>query len=171
MKKYCQQVTNLAKDFDKWCNETQLRAPEFQASLGLSSEKLSALIETMEKNPNLVQQIIDTYHLERFYSYLLDFQASCQKDIRANKFVRHFISRRLRGGVERLSLAMQYEMLLFFNTFDSLFEGKIRSDPKFKKKFRVHTIDFIKDEEGHNLWRDKFGTDVREFVLKIQRFT
>lgn len=163
MKAYQRKVKSVLSDFEQWCEEHNLKVPEFKASISLVNAKLEAIISTVEDNPGILTQVIDTFHLERFYSYVLDFHTTCMKDLKAGKFVRHFMSRRLRGGMERLSLSMQYELVLFFNTIDSLFGGIIRNDPKNKKKFREHTVDFIKDQPGQEMWCNKYGVDVRYF--------
>jgi hypothetical protein len=118
MKTYLEKVQSVEKDFEGWCTEAKESLPEFRASLGLVKDKLQAIIENLLQSPNVVFQIIDTYHLERFFSFVLDFHSSMIKNVRANVFNRHFTNRRLRGGIERLSLSMQYEMFVFFSAID-----------------------------------------------------
>jgi hypothetical protein len=118
MKSYLEKIQSVEKDFDGWCKEANEALPEFRASIGLVKEKLIAIIETVSQSPDSILQIIDTYHLERFYSYVLDFHSSMIKNVTAGAFNRHFTNRRLRGGLERLSLSMQYEMFVFFSALD-----------------------------------------------------
>jgi len=158
MKDYMATTKKLSTEFKATCHEKGLQLLEFQASIGLAAAILEALIDAISTHQRL--EVIDTYHLERFYSYLIDFSANCAKDIRDNNFVRHFASRRFRGGVERLSLAMQYELLLFFSGFDTSFQALIRSDRKNLQSFAAHTTNFIDDPEGRQFWEKQFGTDV-----------
>jgi hypothetical protein len=145
---------NNCKDFS-W-NDNR----EFESSLRLIELKLGVVKEIIEKQAPA--QVIDTYHLERFYSYASSFHDALVQAESKGRLARYFESSRLSASMEKLTLSMQYELNLFFDAIDDLYGGTVKNNPKNKQILAQRTYGCIQDKDGAVMWRDKFGIDVRQ---------
>lgn len=135
---------------------------EFDISLKLIEFKLSMIKEVLEKQGP--PQVIDTYHLERFFSYASNFHDALVQAHSKGRLLRYFESPRLSASLEKLTLSMHYELNLFFDYIDEMFGGSIKSNPKNKQTLIQFTFGYIQDKDAQAMWRDKFGLDVCVFV-------
>jgi hypothetical protein len=142
---------NNCKDF-AWTDNR-----EFESSLRLIEFKLGVVKEIIEKQAPA--QVIDTYHLERFYSYASSFHDALVQAESKGRLARYFESSRLSASMEKLTLSMQYELNLFFDAVDDLYSGTVKNNPKNKQVLAQRTYGCIQDKDGAVMWRDKFGID------------
>lgn len=141
-----------------------LQSHGWKVGLNFLINKLSAMVLAVESRFENLSSIIDSHHLDRFFSYLLDFHTSVIKTCGEKRFVRSMTSFKLRSVYERMYLSMHYELNLFFTTLDILMPGVFRQD----NTMRTCTTELILGEDAKNFWRLTFGE--HSFIGCIRSF-
>lgn len=168
MDKYISKLNIISEDFTSFYQSENLNnLVDFKTSLLLLDAKLKFLKDYLINNlSNNLTTILDTYHLERFFGYLLDFHTNIILSHQRNHFQRHFSSSKLKSPYERLSYAMQYELNLFFSVVNVLSGGSLSFNPCTSLK--VFTIDVISGREYQDFWKHTYG--VHSFIGCIRAF-
>jgi hypothetical protein len=121
-------VCDLLTEFEE---EYNVGIKEFETNLGLLRAKAQHVIDFIDVKE--ICQVIDTHHLERFYTSIIDFHDMLLRGKSRDNLDRHFRSHRLRGSLERLSLSMQYEFGLFCDYMNSLTNGNMFKTSTYKR--------------------------------------
>lgn len=150
-------------------NESEVPSSSLKVGFSLLEKKLEAILDICRAKINDIPCIIDTHHLDRFFSYLLDFHTGIIKVCQEKRFARSMSSFKLRGVYEKIYLSMHYELNLFFGSLDTVVSGALKDI----KSLRAYTIDMIEGEDAKNFWRLSFGEHsfIGSFSLFTETFT
>lgn len=168
MDKYIRKLNIVSEDFSTFYqSENIYNLVDFKTSLLLLETKVKFLKDYLVNNiSDNLKTIIDTYHLERFFGYLLDFHTSIVLSYQRKNFGRHFSSSKLKAPFERLSYGMQYELNLFFSVVNVISGGSLSFNPC--TSLRIYTIDLINGKEYQDFWKHTFG--IHNFIGCIRAF-
>lgn len=165
---YINKVTIVLDDVQKFGTESQVEGiQEFLLNLDLMQIKLKAIRDLVSTDTPL-NYIVEMYHLDRFYNYISDFHDAFIQGIATNSLLRMFNSTRLRASFERLALACQYELVLFFQLVDEMYAGALRTLSSYQQTAREFFAQFLQDPQGQDLWSKRAGND--NFILAWPNF-
>lgn len=136
------------------------KAGEFLPCLEFCTSLLACMVKSLDAaNPETLPKLIDTYHMDRCHTFVVDLHSIVKHEIDRNKLERFFTTNKLHGTLQRLYLSMEQELYLAFSTIDTLLNGTITRDPIYQIQFKNLTDGwFIKHAlPGTEWWRTHFG--------------
>lgn len=136
------------------------KAGEFLPCLEFCTSLLACMVKSLDAaNPETLPKLIDTYHMDRCHTFVVDLHSIVKHEIDQNKLERFFTTNKLHGTLQRLYLSMEQELFLAFSTIDALLNGTITRDPIYQTQFKNLTDGwFIKHAlPGTEWWRTHFG--------------
>jgi serine/threonine protein kinase len=175
MKTYLEKLNAVMTDTMKLCIaplENLVPAiREMKAPLYLLQKKMEVIVLSVS-NParqSSILHVLDTYHLERFYSYLLDFHSTLLKGFPESVNPEQFsVTHRTKGVIKKLIISMHYELAIFFAMLDFSLGERMQLSVEHSTEFRQFSVDLISDPAAKTFWEQKFGPAT--FLVEFRRF-
>lgn len=175
IKTYLDKLNTVMADTMKLCIiPLEARVPairEMKAPLSLLQKKMEVVVLSVSspQRQNSILHVLDTYHLERFYSYLLDFHSTLLKGFPEGVDPEQFsVTHRTKGVIKKLLISMHYELAIFFAMLDYSLGERMQLSLDHSAEFRAFSVDLISDPAAKTFWEQKFGPAT--FLVEFRRF-